>query len=98
MPKSLQYCTKLVALDLGLNHFTGSIPTCIKINLQNLIVLGLRWNKFNGHIPLELCQLSALQIIDFADNNLSGNIPSCFNNFEAMSTRHELNMPMFYSS
>lgn len=48
-------------------------------------ILNLRSNKFDGHINDELCYLTILQILDIADNNLSGNIPRCFNNFSVLS-------------
>ena len=49
-----------------------------------LIVLVLHSNKFNGSIPLELCHLHSLQILDLGNNNLSGTIPRCFGNFSSM--------------
>lgn len=38
----------------------------------------------HGHISDQLCALSSLHILDLSDNNLSGNIPKCFNNFSVM--------------
>eukprot|EP00261_Vitis_vinifera_P032265 XP_019073508.1 PREDICTED: probable LRR receptor-like serine/threonine-protein kinase At5g45780 [Vitis vinifera] len=42
------------------------------------MVLVLHSNKFKGSIPLELCHLDSLQILDLGNNNLSGTIPRCF--------------------
>ncbi|KAK2639699.1 hypothetical protein Ddye_027494 [Dipteronia dyeriana] len=49
-------------------------------------ILKLRSNNFHGLLPMELCRLSLLQIVDLAYNNLFGNIPSCINNFSSMVT------------
>ncbi|KAL5735939.1 hypothetical protein ACOSP7_030400 [Xanthoceras sorbifolium] len=46
---------------------------------------------------MELCRLSSLQIVDLAYNNLSGNIPSCINNFTAMVTmNHSASNNIYY--
>ncbi|KAK2639689.1 hypothetical protein Ddye_027484 [Dipteronia dyeriana] len=60
-------------------------------------ILNLRSNNFHSHILKELCQLSSSQILDFAQNNLSGNIPSCINNFSAMVTvDHSVSSDLYY--
>ncbi|KAK0601702.1 hypothetical protein LWI29_026699 [Acer saccharum] len=51
-----------------------------------MIILILRSNKFHGSLPLELCSLASLQILDLADNNLFGAIPRCIKNISAMVT------------
>ena len=61
-------------LDLGEHRLLGSVPTWIGENLQNLMILALKYNEFNGSIPLQLCQLKYLNI---ASNNLSRTIPRC---------------------
>ncbi|XP_060673883.1 receptor-like protein EIX2 [Ziziphus jujuba] len=97
IPPSLQNCSALTVLELGLNEFSGGIPRWMGINLSDLLFLGLRSNKLNGHIPFELCGLTKLQILDLADNSLSGTIPKCFSNFKAMATKHESGKHIFYS-
>lgn len=47
----------------------------------------------HGEVPPELCYL---QILDLANNRLSGKIPRCLNNFTAMAVKQD-NGP-FYSS
>ncbi|KAK2639544.1 hypothetical protein Ddye_027339 [Dipteronia dyeriana] len=51
-----------------------------------MMILSLHSNKFHGPLPLELCHLDSLQILDLASNNLSGTIPRCFSNFSATVT------------
>ena len=84
-------------IDLGLNEFFGGIPTWIGISVCNLRILGLRSNMLSRQIPLELCQLTQLQILDIALNNLSGTIPRCFDNFIAIVLKPNSSDPIFYS-
>ncbi|XP_028786769.1 putative receptor like protein 25 [Neltuma alba] len=42
---------------------------------QYLVVIKLRANQFVGNIPLQLCNLPHLTILDLAENKLSGSIP-----------------------
>ncbi|XP_039160908.1 receptor-like protein 15 [Eucalyptus grandis] len=46
-------------------------------SLWNLKVLLLQGNRFEGSIPLDLCLLKNMSILDLSNNNLSGQIPSC---------------------
>lgn len=63
------------------------------------MVLNLRSNNFDGHIPYELCSLTNVQILDLANNNLSGKIPRCFYNLSAMITLQNLteSSTLYYS-
>ncbi|GFP98054.1 probable LRR receptor-like serine/threonine-protein kinase at4g36180 [Phtheirospermum japonicum] len=71
-----------VVLDVGDNKLSGKLPHW---NYPpELIVLRLRNNEFHGSIPSVYCQLYDLQIMDLAENNLTGNIPRCFGNLEGM--------------
>ena len=66
--------------------------------LSNLRILGLRSNMLSGKIPLELCtQLTQLQILDIAHNNLFGTIPRCFDNIKAMVLKPNSSDPISYS-
>ncbi|XP_010646019.1 receptor-like protein EIX2 [Vitis vinifera] len=60
---------------------------------SGLMVLVLHSNKFKGSIPLELCHLDSLQILDLGNNNLSGTIPRCFGNFSSMIKQSNSSSP-----
>ncbi|KAH7518853.1 hypothetical protein FEM48_Zijuj09G0215300 [Ziziphus jujuba var. spinosa] len=84
---SLQNCINLVTLDFSRNKFEGNIPTWLGTSPSNLTFLFAGFNEFHGHIPKELCALNSLQILDLSNNNLSGPIPKCFNNFSIMAIK-----------
>ncbi|KAL3818082.1 hypothetical protein ACJIZ3_003987 [Penstemon smallii] len=52
--------------------------------MPNLMVLGLKFNNFRGGLPLSLCHLTEIQILDISMNKISGTIPKCLNNFTSM--------------
>ncbi|KAL5735970.1 hypothetical protein ACOSQ2_030758 [Xanthoceras sorbifolium] len=81
---SLENCTELRVLDAAENQFVGNVLTWLTERFSRMKILNLRSNNFQGLLPKELCRLFSLQILDLACNNLSGNIPSCINNFSAM--------------
>ncbi|KAB2059574.1 hypothetical protein ES319_A11G314900v1 [Gossypium barbadense] len=68
-PSTLQNSTNLII-----------VPAWIGDKLSNLVILSLRSNNFDGHIPHNICDLQFLQNLDLAHNNISGVIPKCFNN------------------
>ncbi|KAK9138620.1 hypothetical protein Sjap_009214 [Stephania japonica] len=72
--------SQLTILDVGDNHIRSSIPCWIANHHQELRILVLKGNHFEGHIPIQLCRLQQLIMIDLSSNNLSGPIPSCLNN------------------
>ncbi|KAF6176214.1 hypothetical protein GIB67_023505 [Kingdonia uniflora] len=96
LPSSLQNCT---VTDHGSwdNKLSGSIPKWIGKSMLNLAVLGLRFNKFKGEIPGELCNITSLQILDVAHNYLSGTIPRCFSNLSAKATKKGTNFEIYNS-
>ncbi|KAM0042333.1 putative non-specific serine/threonine protein kinase [Helianthus debilis subsp. tardiflorus] len=81
---SLQNLTSLATLDTGNNSLMGRIPFWIGESLLNLRILNLQSNKFTGKIPLQFCQLHALQHLNLAQNNIVGMIPHCFCNLSGM--------------
>ncbi|XP_068501136.1 receptor-like protein EIX1 [Phaseolus vulgaris] len=84
----LKNFTELVVLDLGNNRFSGEMPNWVGEALTKLVILRLRSNELYGSIPLSLCHLSYLQVLDVSGNNLHGAIPYCFNNLTALSHKH----------
>ncbi|CAL5394873.1 unnamed protein product [Camellia sinensis] len=93
---SLQNCNNLVMVDLSENEFIGSILTWMGERLLHLTGLILRSNKLDGMIPLELCRISSLKILDLANNNLSGAIPWCINNITAMAMKRNSSVNVTY--
>ncbi|XP_068314736.1 receptor-like protein EIX1 [Pyrus communis] len=83
---SLENCTELRVVDLGSNKLSGKIPTRIGLSLKELLVLRLKSNEFYGSIPLSLCSLPALHVLDFSNNNISGALPHCLANITALSS------------
>ncbi|XP_027152329.1 receptor-like protein EIX2 [Coffea eugenioides] len=84
LPASMQHLRNLKILDLGDNELKDIIPAWIGERLSNLMCLRFQSNNFHGPISDTLCQLSQLQLLNLAHNNLSGFIPHCFNNISAM--------------
>uniref|UniRef100_A0A0A8Z640 Uncharacterized protein n=1 Tax=Arundo donax TaxID=35708 RepID=A0A0A8Z640_ARUDO len=83
----------LSVLDLGDNYFSSAIPSWIGARLPLLRILRLRSNMFRGSIPLQLLQLSHLQLLDLASNNLEGPIPCGLANLTSMiQPQTEFNM------
>ncbi|RVW99284.1 putative inactive leucine-rich repeat receptor kinase XIAO [Vitis vinifera] len=65
---------KAVEVDLSFNHLVGRFPLWF-----NVIELFLGNNLFSGPIPLNIGELSSLEVLDISDlskNKLSGGIPS----------------------
>ncbi|KAH7538401.1 hypothetical protein FEM48_Zijuj03G0195600 [Ziziphus jujuba var. spinosa] len=94
----------LRSIDLSRNSFSGQLTDQI-VEFKNLVYLSLRDNKISGPIPvsfgklsaLQLCHLTQLQIMDFADNNLSGIVPKCFINFKVMAKKQVSGYSSYYS-
>ena len=76
-------------MDLGENNLSGNIPTWIGEKLSDMKILRLRSN--------EICEMNLLQVLDVAQNNLSGNISSCFSNLSAMTLINQNTDPRIYS-
>ncbi|KAG4123116.1 hypothetical protein ERO13_D11G308150v2, partial [Gossypium hirsutum] len=91
IPDCWNHWQDLIMIDLSENHFSRSVPAWIGDKLSNLVILSLRSNNFDGHIPHKICDLQFLQNLDLAHNNISGVIPKCFNNLSAMATTIKIN-------
>ncbi|XP_058004572.1 receptor-like protein 56 isoform X2 [Hevea brasiliensis] len=68
-------CTDLNALYLSNNNFSGMIGVDINADPS---VIDISNNKLSGTIPIQLCNVSRLVILDLSENCLSGSMPSCF--------------------
>ncbi|XP_030957452.1 receptor-like protein EIX1 [Quercus lobata] len=68
----------LMTLDLGENILSGPIPEWIGERLSSIKILSLRGNMLFGKIPKQLCNITCIHVLDLAQNNFSGSIPSCF--------------------
>ncbi|KAK2441451.1 receptor protein EIX2 [Trifolium repens] len=73
--------TELIFLNMGENEFSGTIP--IKMS-QNLEVVILRANQFEGKIPHQIFNLHYLFHFDLANIKLSGSIPNSVYNLTQM--------------
>ncbi|XP_020591891.1 receptor-like protein 2, partial [Phalaenopsis equestris] len=79
------------------NYLTGNIPSWIGDRLLSLKILRLRSNKFYGSIPSQLSKLKGLQILDIADNFLSGPIPKSFKLLNSMTIQNKRLQPLIPS-
>ncbi|KAI3441069.1 LRRNT_2 domain-containing protein, partial [Psidium guajava] len=66
----------LQTLDLRYNGMEGPLP----IPPRDILFYLASNNKLTGEIPPMMCQLSSIQILDLAKNELSGVLPSCLSN------------------
>ncbi|XP_031272564.1 receptor-like protein 6 [Pistacia vera] len=74
--------TGIVSLDLRSNKLQGSLPIP---SLHTMVYL-VSYNNFTGEIPLSICNLNSLQVLDLSHNNLSGKLPQCLATFSHLST------------
>lgn len=51
------------------NKLSGPIPAWIGSNMQELEILSLGSNHFNGSLPLQICYLRSIQLLDLSMNN-----------------------------
>ncbi|KAL5727020.1 lysine--tRNA ligase [Ranunculus cassubicifolius] len=66
-------------LELSNNSISGPIPKDIDIMYPQLSSLYLYNNHINGSIPTSLCKLQYLMDLVLSKNQLSGDIPQCWN-------------------
>ena len=67
----------IAQVELGANHFTGSIPTEYGL-LGNLTQLGVDFNiGITGTVPTELMECDNLSLLSIHDTGISGNITFC---------------------
>ncbi|CAL5444142.1 unnamed protein product [Camellia sinensis] len=76
IPSSMDNMTSLQTLIMRNNSFNG-IPDSIRL-LSNLRILLFRGNQLSGSIPIQLCQLNQINLMDLSNNYFNGSIPPCF--------------------
>ncbi|KAL7128800.1 hypothetical protein ABFS83_13G018700 [Erythranthe nasuta] len=92
LPSTLKNCIHLKLIDIGGNKLTGNIPSWIGEFSEGMTYLFLNQNRFYGSIPLEICNLNGIQVLDLLSrNNLSGKIPQCFDNFTTLLNKGTTN-------
>ncbi|RWR91753.1 putative inactive leucine-rich repeat receptor-like protein kinase [Cinnamomum micranthum f. kanehirae] len=64
-------------LDLSNNFFSGPI----KMSIMSVQYLSLSNNSLSDSIPSSICSIRILSVLDLSKNNLTGQIPSCFNSW-----------------
>ncbi|BAU02065.1 Receptor like protein [Vigna angularis] len=84
---SLKNCTNLIMLDVSENKLSGRIPSWIGESMQQLRILNMQGNHFSLNFPIQLCYLRHIQLLNLSRNKLSKAIPTCLNNFTAMSEK-----------
>jgi Leucine-rich repeat (LRR) protein len=68
---------------------SGPIPSWIgDENMHQLIILIMKGNHFVGNIPIQICYLRKIQVLDLSRNYLSEGIPKCLRNFTALSKKN----------
>ncbi|GKV51899.1 hypothetical protein SLEP1_g58517 [Rubroshorea leprosula] len=82
---SLTNCSKLFALDLGVNRFKGHWPTSI-VNLSSkLKYLSIEDNQISGRVPDGIGNLIGLAGLALQQNFLTGEIPNSIGRLEKLN-------------
>ncbi|XP_059430061.1 receptor-like protein 3 [Corylus avellana] len=74
LPPFLMNCTNLVKLNLRYNFFGGDISAVNFSSLQQLTILDLGFNEFNGNLPASLFSCKSLRSLRLCRNQLEGQI------------------------
>ncbi|KAG2719539.1 hypothetical protein I3760_03G270700 [Carya illinoinensis] len=86
--------TRLLGLDLRSNLLQGSLP----IPPATISHYYMSKNSLTGNISELICSLTSIQVLDLANNNLSGSLPRCMQNFGASLSVIDLQKNKFRGS
>ncbi|KAL6336591.1 hypothetical protein AAG906_025596 [Vitis piasezkii] len=75
----------LHVLELSFNNLSGTLELSKFQELGNLTTLSLSHNKLSINVDESICNATFLQVLDLSDNALSGGIPSCLIENEALA-------------
>ncbi|XP_020582177.1 probable LRR receptor-like serine/threonine-protein kinase At1g74360 [Phalaenopsis equestris] len=82
-PDSIANCSRMVALNLWGNFFTGKIPSGIGL-LSELNTLFIGNNSFDRELPVELLNCRKLVFLDLSRNKFRGEIQRILGNFTSL--------------
>ncbi|KAL6896556.1 hypothetical protein ACP4OV_007128 [Aristida adscensionis] len=68
-------CSRLRAIDIGYNHFSGKLPSFMTNLSTHLQLLYLGNNEISGKIPLDIGNLMGLLQLWLSNNQLTGDLP-----------------------
>lgn len=74
IPIKIRDLEKIKVLSLGGNLLSGRLPD-IFLEMENLEILGLSDNKFNGTIPISYGKFKKIKALILDNNELSGELP-----------------------
>ncbi|CAL5360692.1 unnamed protein product [Camellia sinensis] len=80
IPSSICNVSSLYILDLSHNHLSGAIPQCLGHFSSVLFVLNLRFNAFQGNIPMIFGKGNQLQSLNLNGNQFEGPVPQSLAN------------------
>ncbi|XP_042973975.1 receptor-like protein 7 [Carya illinoinensis] len=92
-PRPLPW-TRLLGLDLRSNLLQGSLP----IPPATISHYYISKNSLTGNMSELICSLTSIQVLDLANNNLSGTLPRCMQNFGASLSVIDLQRNKFRGS
>jgi hypothetical protein len=84
IPPILGKLSRLTALQIGGNKFSGGIPKELGLLSSLQIALNLSCNNLSGNIPSELGNLALLENLFLNNNKLTGEIPATFANLSSL--------------
>ncbi|XP_028070414.1 receptor-like protein 7 [Camellia sinensis] len=80
IPSSICNARSLSILDLSHNNLSGAIPQCLGYFSNVLFVLDLRFNAFQGNIPMIFGKGNQLEILNLNGNQFEGPVPRSLTN------------------